>query len=205
MRLCSDVVAWTSGWCTRLFDPAPASSPVPGLSRLAQLLCARRRRQSESARQCQLIRAERLIKRLLMESSRTSGVVPTRARSTKKFFNLDRVDFGANNKPPIPREPLPRFLPPPVVRECLHGLGKSTICAAESAPESTNTIPQFVLETEELKQRQMKQRCALKCTLVVSTGSALKYHLTLGMGTSTFCTVVRFCTRSCNFALQSPL
>ena len=67
-------------------------------------------------------------------------------------------------------------------------------CAAESAPESANTIPQFVLESEELKQRQMTPRCAL-CALVGSTGSPLKYHLTLGMGTSTFCTAVRFCAR----------
>ena len=78
-------------------------------------------------------------------------------------------------------------------------------CAAESAPESTNTIPQFVLESQELKQQQIKKRCALKCALVGSTGSPLKYHLTLGMGTSTFCTVDRFCTRSCNFALHRPL
>ena len=57
------------------------------------------------------------------------------------------------------------------VRESLHGSGKSTIClqcAAESAPESTNTIPQFVLIIE---------RRALKCALVGSTGSPLIHHL----------------------------
>ena len=66
-------------------------------------------------------------------------------------------------------------------------------------------FPQFVLETEELKQRQIVQQCTLKCALVGSTGSPLNYHLALGMGTSTFCTVVRFCTRSFNFALHRPL
>ena len=59
------------------------------------------------------------------------------------FFNLEGVDFCANNWPPILRDSLPRFLPQPVARECLHGLGKSTTCfnAAETAPESTITIP----------------------------------------------------------------
>ena len=31
VRLCSDVAAWAGGWSVRLFAPAPASSPVPGL------------------------------------------------------------------------------------------------------------------------------------------------------------------------------
>ena len=48
--------------------------------------------------------------------------------------------------------------------ERLQGLGKTTICAAVSA-ESTNTILQFVLESEELKQRRMMQQCAQRCAL----------------------------------------
>ena len=76
----------------------------------------------------------------------------------------EMTNFGANNNPLILRESLPRILPPPVEWERLQGLGKTTICAAVSA-ESTNTILQFVLESEELKQRRMMQQCAQRCAL----------------------------------------
>ena len=115
--------------------------------------------------------------KLLSGSSSICGDLPessrTRARRTRKFVDLDggkesderTEDFGANKKPEILRESLPRFLPPPVEWERLQGLGKTTICAAVSAPESTNTILQFVLESVEPKQRRMMQQCAQRCAL----------------------------------------
>ena len=160
------------------FAPAPASSPVPGLCRLAHFLCAGGPRLSAQRRTGGKVCHQKL----LSDSSSICGDLPgssrTRARRTGNFFSLD----GEKEMSEETCGSVPSALLNPLLR-------------------MQSRFPQFVLETEELKKRRILPRCCLKCALVGSTGSPPKYHLTQGMGTSTFCSAVRFCKRSCNFAL----
>ena len=117
------------------FAPAHASSPIPGLFRLAHFLCAGG--PSQSAHNTDW--PESGPPKLLSGSSSICGDLPgssrTRARRTRKLFNLDGDDFGAQHQPPILGEIFS------TVSSTTCGTGKSTICpwcVAESAPDTGN-------------------------------------------------------------------
>ena len=99
---------------------------------------------------------------LLAESSRTAGVVPNSSSTREKIFQPRQSRFQCQQ----PAADSQRISSTIDTTTC--GTGKSTICpqcTAESAPESTNTIPQFVLETKEQKQGRLMQQCAQRCAL----------------------------------------